>query len=129
MIPRKLILGTVLLLAIPAFVTPTQAVQLPMPTVCKGTLVRNHKGVLRLKSANERCNGIIPKRLTKMVVKSCKIGGACWITGHPGGDYSDDHKDDDHWFDINKVEEPLHCPGITFPVCENDGKCECRDAI
>jgi hypothetical protein len=80
---------------------PTQATQLPMPTVCKGTLVRNHKGVLRLESANERCNGIILKRLTKMVVKSCKIGGACWITGRPGGDYSDDHKDDDYWFDIN----------------------------
>ena len=113
-----------------AFVKPTQATQLPDPTVCNGTLVRNHQGVLHLELTNARCNGIIPNRLTKKVVKVCKVGGACRITGHPGGDYSDDHKDDDRWFKIDKVEEPVHCPGITFPACDDDGsKCQCRDAI
>jgi hypothetical protein len=69
---------------IPAFVTSTQATQLPMPTVCTGTLVRNNKGFLHLDRESAPCNAIIPKRLTKEVLKSCHIGGTCRITGHPG---------------------------------------------
>ena len=36
-----------------AFVKPTQATQLPDPTVCNGTLVRNHQGVLHLESTTQ----------------------------------------------------------------------------